>query len=270
MELYNKLTFPQGAQIFESFLPKNVELPRTSPPYPASIFPEMSKKVISMVTRLLGYYTDQWVDEIVLGFLSTFAVCKQPSLLFNYSQFLANEIHEQLVNYKVEGVFKYQSFLVYLMLYYQEDKFKFPLQKTDSEGNPWSVIHWTSLVRNNSEEYSYTDFIDKLLYISLCLLRSDVIPRIYPDIRKFLHLSEQAKVGDWYLYQNYTEIRVYGSKLPPYRLPIFVPIRIFSLEYSRQMLNMDEVHFVSYKKKAQFKLKAHIGPYIMNTKVAAK
>jgi len=36
------------------------------------------------------------------------------------------------------------------------------------------------------------------------------------------------------------------------------------------MLNMDEVHFVSYKKKAQFKLKTHIGPYIINTIAAAK
>jgi len=45
---------------------------------------------------------------------------------------------------------------------------------------------------------------------------------------------------------------------------------IFALEYSRKMLNMDEVHFVSYKKKTQFKLKAHIGPYIINTRSATK
>ena len=31
------------------------------------------------------------------------------------------------------------------------------------------------------------------------------------------------------------------------------------------MLNMDELHFVSSKRKAQFKLKAHVGPYIVNT-----
>jgi len=42
------------------------------------------------------------------------------------------------------------------------------------------------------------------------------------------------------------------------------------MEYSMQMLNMDEVHFVSYKKKELFKLKTHIWPYIINTKVAAK
>jgi len=36
------------------------------------------------------------------------------------------------------------------------------------------------------------------------------------------------------------------------------------------MLNMDEFHFVSNKKKPHFKLKAQVGPYIMNTIAAAK
>ena len=36
------------------------------------------------------------------------------------------------------------------------------------------------------------------------------------------------------------------------------------------MLNMDDLLFVSTKNKAQFKFKAHVGPYIVNTRVAAK
>lgn len=36
------------------------------------------------------------------------------------------------------------------------------------------------------------------------------------------------------------------------------------------MLNMDEMHFVSYNKKEQVKLKAHIGLYIINTKAGTK
>ena len=34
------------------------------------------------------------------------------------------------------------------------------------------------------------------------------------------------------------------------------------------MINMDEVHFVSSKKKSQFKLKAKVGTFICNTKSA--
>jgi hypothetical protein len=51
--------------------------------------------------------------------------------------------------------------------------------------------------------------------------------RINEEIQRILHLSNLAKTGDWYLYQNYTDIRVYGCELAPYRLPMYLPVRIF-------------------------------------------
>ena len=88
-------------------------------------------------------------------------------------------------------------------------------------------------MRKNTIEFTFSDFVDQFLYVISCLLNIDVEPRIGPKIRKFLHLSEQIKIGDWYLYQNYTKIMIYGFKLPPYRSPKFVPIWIFALEYIR-------------------------------------
>jgi len=85
-----------------------------------------------------------------------------------------------------------------------------------------------------------------------------------------LNISKEDKFGDWHLYQKYTKIQIYGCEIPPNRLPFFVPIRILSLEYSRQTLNMDELYFVLNKKKPQFKLKAHVGPYIVNTRATKK
>lgn len=32
------------------------------------------------------------------------------------------------------------------------------------------------------------------------------------------------------------------------------------------MMNIDDIHFFSSKKKSQFKLKAQIGPFIVNTR----
>jgi len=83
-------------------------------------------------------------------------------------------------------------------------------------------------------------------------------------------LVDQATIGDWYCDQNYTEIRVYGCELPPYKLPKYLPIIIFALEYIRQRFNVDEVHFVAAKKKSQFKLKAQVGPFIYNTRAAGE
>jgi hypothetical protein len=80
-------------------------------------------------------------------------------------------------------------------------------------------------------------------------------PRINEEIHRILHLSDLAKMGDWYLYQDHTEIRVYGCELDPYKLPKYILTKIFSLEYIRQMINLDDIHLASLKKKKQLRIK---------------
>jgi hypothetical protein len=91
-------------------------------------------------------------------------------------------------------------------------------------------------------------------------------PRINEEIQRILHLSDLAKTGDWYLYQNHTKIRVYGCELAPYKFPKYLPVRIFSLEYIRQMINSDDIHFVFLKKKQQLRIKGQIGYFICNSR----
>ena len=75
-------------------------------------------------------------------------------------------------------------------------------------------------------------------------------------MNKILQLSKQYKVGDWYLYNNHTEIRIYGCELCPFKLPKYVLMRIFALEYFRQMINSDLFHSYNAKKKAQLRIKS--------------
>jgi hypothetical protein len=77
-ELYQKMTFPQRAQIFELFLPTSTQFPSTNPPYLSSMFSSKGNQVISSLCALLGYYSDQWVDEPILGFLSIFSTDEKP------------------------------------------------------------------------------------------------------------------------------------------------------------------------------------------------
>jgi hypothetical protein len=58
---------------------------------------------------------------------------------------------------------------------------------------------------------------------------------------------------------------VYGCELAPYKFPKYLPVRIFSLEYIRQMINLDDIHFVSLKKKQQLIIKGKIGSFICNS-----
>jgi len=44
-------------------------------------------------------------------------------------------------------------------------------------------------------------------------------------------------------------------------------MRLFSLKYYRQMLNSDQVRFTKAKKKAQLRIKDHLGPFVCNNSV---
>jgi hypothetical protein len=65
------------------------------------------------------------------------------------------------------------------------------------------------------------------------MLSNNTKPRVNEEIQRIIHLSDLDTTRDWYLYQNHKEIRVYGSDIPPYRLPKYLHVRIFALEYIR-------------------------------------
>jgi hypothetical protein len=56
-ELYQNLTFPQRAQIFELFLPQDAQFPKNNPPYHSSIFSERGNHIISTLCCLFGYFS---------------------------------------------------------------------------------------------------------------------------------------------------------------------------------------------------------------------
>ena len=73
-------------------------------------------------------------------------------------------------------------------------------------------------------------------------------PRIFQEIKSMLHESVETQLGDWFLFKYYTEIRMYGAELKPFKLPSFLTVRVFALEFIRQSFNVDEVHFITQKK----------------------
>jgi hypothetical protein len=157
-----------------------------------------------------------------------------------------------------------------MFLFFQAEKFSFSMQKLDQDDHPQVVTSWTSLPRKNSSEFSFKQFIDQFYHPVVSMLSGRKEPRINEEIQRLLHLSDLAKTGDWYLYQDHTEIRIYGCELPPYKLPKFLPVRIFSLEYIRQMINSDNIHFMSFKKKQQLRIKGQIGSFICNSRAQEK
>jgi hypothetical protein len=112
---------------------------------------------------LLGYFSDEWVDEPILGFLSIFSVEEKVAIQFDYNGFLVENLHEELSNFPTEGMFQYSSILAYMFMFYQTNKFSFLMHKMNQDEKPQAVTLWTSLLRRNSTEFSFKQFIELFL-----------------------------------------------------------------------------------------------------------
>ncbi len=107
------------------------------------------------------------------------------------------------------------------------------------------------------------------IYPATCLLMMTPPGRLTAEMQRILHLSRGYNIGDWYFYQNHTVIRIYGCELPPYKLPKYVPMRLFALEYFRQFSSADLTHFHGKNKKAQLKIRLQLGPFVFNKREEA-
>lgn len=122
----------------------------------------------------MGYQTDKWVDEEIIGFLSVFSAGKKASIIFHYSELVIEVMHEKFLKFCNEGIFKLASILVYLFLFHKADRFQSPLQKLDEQGNAQFVVHWNSLVRKNTNEFTFIHYVDQfctkfLAYLTMIL-----------------------------------------------------------------------------------------------------
>jgi len=83
------------------------------------MIPDITRHITTILSYLLGYHSDQSVNEAILGFLSMFSSHSKPTIIYDFSHFIAETIHEQFVKFNTEEVFKYASVLVYLFIYFQ-------------------------------------------------------------------------------------------------------------------------------------------------------
>jgi len=140
LDMYTKLTPSKLAQISQTFIVEQKHIPKDAPPYVSTIFSERGKHIVTMISCVLGCTTDEFVDDLILAFMSIFTPGNPLATIYNYAQFIAERMHEQFTRMHNERVFKYSSILYHLFLYYQSDRFPFTLQKLDTKGQPRSII----------------------------------------------------------------------------------------------------------------------------------
>jgi hypothetical protein len=136
---------------------------------------------------------------------------------------------ENFLNLKVEG----QSPPFYMSSYIMDAIFfhtYFPQmgwQWTPSSAEPIHIYH-SKLWEENAKEHFYEIFI-----MLLFLFTKHSLVFYHPRItEKYMHNLDQ--IGDWYIEETFSYIRVYGCNAPPHALPKFMPDRLVCREIAYQ------------------------------------
>ena len=181
-----KLSSAQIVKINQLFIQSGSETMRY-PPVANAYLNELGKLLVDMISYVLGYRTSEHVDETILAMLSIFSPGKPPAVHYDYAAYIANKIREQLMNLERERIFRYTSYIYHLFLFYQLDSFPITLKKLDAQGNPRSVVFWSSIFYHISfSPYNYCEFIDLFIHPAMSLLLSAPPPRLTDEMQRIL------------------------------------------------------------------------------------
>ena len=93
-------------------------------------------------------------------------------------------------------------------------------------------IHFSN--DTNLSKKNATIYLRRMLQLPTLynLIFGSSMPRIGEDLKLLLQ-NPVEPVGDWFCFEDYTLIRIYGFEGEPFRLPKFTTRRLFALEFLR-------------------------------------
>lgn len=96
---------------------------------------------------------------------------------------------------------------------------------------PEFFVENVNLSERNST-MTYISFTDKIMSSIYKLIFGITLPRMTDEMKAYLQNSNEP-VRDWFLYNDFTVLRIYGFEDEPYRLPVFLTNSTFVLEFLR-------------------------------------
>lgn len=128
---------------------------------------------------------------------------------------------------------------------------------------PTNFLDSTDLSQRNAT-ISFFTFASSVMPVLPKLIFGSFMPRVSEDLKLLLQNPVET-MGDWFCFENYTMIRVYGYEGEPFRLPKFTSRRLFALEYLRQRLNVENDNFLKNKKASTIKLNFTLEPFVVKS-----
>ena len=154
--------------------------------------------MVSLVCQILGLDDDCRVTEVILGFLlkmSSFGSESQSVPVFSLDEYLAEAIHLQLSEFPKVRFFKFQTYLLNMLLCSNVTELQF-----------LSTIFSSDLPK----QISMFEFANSIMSKIYKMLFDEVLPRVLEDMKCLIQSSPEDRVGDWFLHKDSTVLRIYG------------------------------------------------------------
>jgi hypothetical protein len=127
--------------------------------------------VCSLLSQVLGLDNEKHVVKVMLGFLLQFFKSESSlSVRINFDQFIADNIHKQLVNFLYLRHFKYYTYMLKIFL----------------ETNKREFIEAT-FISIECERITLLIFINKSMSIVYSFIFNTSLPEVLDDMRRYLH-----------------------------------------------------------------------------------
>ena len=83
------------------------------------------------------------------------------------------------------------------------------------------------MVLTEEMKRDYTKFMNFLMFEVYSAIFQKKFSRVLPEMKNILQFSPEKRIGDWFLFEQGTLIRLYGFVHQPYLFPAFSTPRVF-------------------------------------------
>ena len=85
--------------------------PKGPPPHGYTFFIEEGRLILNMISFIMGFNTNEYVDHLILVLLSIFTPAQPPAVKYDFASYIADKIHDQFMRLENEKVFVFFSHL---------------------------------------------------------------------------------------------------------------------------------------------------------------
>lgn len=203
---FENLLGQEYAQIVFYLIPSGKQFYLQSNHFLLNTFVEDVRPILQILTKVLGRDDASVIDKATLGI---FSLMMKPKFVLDIPYFWEGVINAKFMNISLIGCFIIPSLITYLFLYAHVENFMhLGLNIMEPNKNKQLVNFWTDVVRGNPKNRGLMIFFSSFLSTAYSIINSSPAPYILPKAQYFLQLGRYMKVGDWYSFKDYFEIRL--------------------------------------------------------------